>query len=1318
MQQAFTNILGRFAAPFVGVVLLAFGLSTAGAQERNITLLPGTDLPGFDYSVMKDVPVETCQSTCLGDNNCQAFTYNQKANWCFLKSEAGPEAEFGAAISGIVEMSPTFEEIAAARQGELPFLASTNLVGAASRFAAELGITNPPPEGVTYDELVAFAGAQQERANFPEAINAYRQALAIANKDPAVWLELSEAARGYFDAQLASHTPDYDAAMVATLAALNGFLLSETVSERAEALAMFAHALSRREMWRQSIFAYRASLALIDNRALQGRLDEVLAQHGFRVTANEVDSEAANPRICAIFSDPLPPGDIEMSDYVVVANTPRVAIETEQNQVCIEGLSHGSRYEIKLRAGLPSADGETLRKDVELSVYVPDRSPFVGFANNAYVLPAGLGGGLPITSINAEVADIAIYRIGDRSIAAAVRNGIFQDTLNEYSARDIADLYGEKSWEGQVDLARGTANATTTTSIPVSDVLTDIKPGAYVITAKIPGAEQAYWRDVATQWFIVTDLGLTSVSGEDGVHAFVRSLNSAEPVVNANVRLIAVNNEILGEATTDADGRVSFAPGLSRGTGGRAPQLLVAETEAGDYVFLDISKAAFDLTDRGVDGRPSPGPLDLFATTERGVYRPGETVFLTALLRDAEARAVVELPLSMEVERPDGVVARTELLEDQGAGGYFAEIPLIGEAMRGSWNIRLFVDPEASPLANVNFLVEDFEPERLAVEVSAPEGSVAPGEITPVSIAAKYLYGATAPGLGVEADVILRPTSSLDAYPGYIFGREDDPIETEREPLGLVGTTDEQGNAVAEVIVPEPRTTTRPMIAQLLLRLRDSNGRTVERSLSRPVLADMERIGIKPGFEPGSGPARGSEAGFEIISVAPDGETTAIDGLVWTLSRIETDYQWYREGGSWKWEAISTSRQVANGTVDTRADMPVRIGAQVDWGRYVLEVESTGANPASSSYEFYAGYYFADADSDTPDTLQVALDKSSYRIGDTAVLRLDPQYGGTALVMVVDDAIIDMQAVAVPAEGTTVSLPVTADWGPGAYVTAMLYRPASVAERRMPARALGLAFADIDPADSLLKVDLDAPAEALPRQPVKATISLDNVAAGQSAYVAVAAVDLGILNLTSFKVPDPAGWYFGQRQLGMELRDLYGRLIDPTQGSPGALRSGGDGAATRLGTPPATSVLVALHNGIVQADAEGKADISFDMPDFSGTVRLMAMAWTETGVGHSSADIIVRDPVVVTLSPPRFLRVDDQSRLLVEVNNIAGPAGTYRIDVSSDDGLSLDTGNTSVELGAGERTALDLGLTGTRVGNHQLRLVITAPNGDALVKEL
>jgi uncharacterized protein YfaS (alpha-2-macroglobulin family) len=1314
--------LARLAVWLEVAVILAFAVSSPLAGDRSVTVLKDKDLPGFDYSISRGTTLDKCQAACVGDNLCRAFTFNSKTKWCFLKGDV-PEtpADFKGATSGTITTTPAPADIEAARLGELPFPAQ-DLVSSAKYFASQLPTTNPPPKDLAYADLVKAGDVGVEQENPAGAAISYRQALALNKNDPAVWLKLANVtltqADAAYDAQNSSDS--YDLGATASYAALMALIQTPDGDKagRAAAMGALAHALERREMWREAIQTYRTSIALVDNADLQKRLDDTVAQHGFRVTGNDVDAEAADPRICINFSTPLPRGKTDLSGYVVVDGASNIAVETGDSQICLTGIEHGKRYHVKVRAGLPSVDNEKLAKDVELDIYVADRSPFVGFANNAYVLPAGLGGGLPITSVNAKSADVVIYRIGDRSIATAVRNGIFKGTLTGYSAEDVANQYGEKVWTGTVDLAAGANNAMVTTAIPVKDALPNIEPGAYVVTAKVSGDKtQDYWNDLATQWFIVTDLGLTTVSGDDGVHAFVRSLTSAEPVANAKVRLVAVNNEILGEATTDANGEAVFAPGLARGDGGRAPQLLVTETAAGDYAFLDVSKPAFDLTDRGVEGRPSPGPLDLFATTERGVYRPGETVFLTALLRDPHVKAVTNLPLTLDVERPDGVVASHEVLTDQGAGGYFKALALDSNAMRGAWTLRLYADPKAAALDTVTFLVEDFEPERLAFDISAPDAPFKTGEPNDIDVAAKYLYGATAPNLSIEADAVIRPVTTIKGFAGYTFGRTDDTIQTDREPLGVVGTTDESGNAVAEVTLPDPQSTTRPLEADVILRLVDTNGRTVERTISRPVMATGSRIGLKPQFADASGIQQGASAGFDIIAVDPDNKLTAMSGLNWTLSKVDSTYQWYRDNGTWKWENVTTTSKVANGTIDTSATGPATVAAPVQWGQYLLEVTAADGS-ASSSYSFYAGYYYSEAGSDTPDTLKVALDKPAYRLGDTAHLRLDPQFAGTALVMVVDDRIIAMQAVDLPAGGTTIDLPVTADWGPGAYVTATLYRPASAAEKRMPARALGLAFADVDPGDLKLDVQMTAPREATPRTSFTTTLKLGNVPAGTKAYVAVAAVDLGILNLTHFAVPDPDGWYFGQRQLGVEFRDLYGQLIDPTQGILGAVRSGGDEAASRLGTPPATSVLVALHSGVVEVGADGTATVTFDMPDFSGTVRVMAMAWTDTAVGHASADVVVHDPVVVTLSPPRFLRLDDTSRLLVEVTNVSGPAGTYKVELVPGDGLATDAKLTTFDLAAGGRNALNLGLTGTGLGDQTLKVVVTQPDGVQQVKDL
>ena len=151
-----------------------------------------------------------------------------------------------------------------------------------------------------------------------------------------------------------------------------------------------------------------------------------------------------------------------------------------------------------------------------------------------------------------------------------------------------------------------------------------------------------------------------------------------------------------------------------------------------------------------------------------------------------------------------------------------------------------------------------------------------------------------------------------------------------------------------------------------------------------------------------------------------------------------------------------------------------------------------------------------------------------------------------------------------PAEGTTVDLTVTDQWGPGAYVTASLYRPMDIAAKRMPARALGLTWAKVSPGDRDLAVSVDAADEMRPRGPMAIPVSIGNLKPGAKAFVTVAAVDLGILNLTNFQPPAPDDWYFGQRKLGMEIRDVYGHADRPHAGRAGR---GALGRRRRRGAP-------------------------------------------------------------------------------------------------------------------------------------------------------
>ena len=704
--------------------------------------------------------------------------------------------------------------------------------------------------------------------------------------------------------------------------------------------------------------------------------------------------------------------------------------------------------------------------------------------------------------------------------------------------------------------------------------------------------------------------------------------------------------------------------------------------------------------------------------TERGAYRPGETVHVTALVRDPKADAAGDLPLTLILKRPDGVERERVLTQDQGLGARQVDLALSPTAQRGTWRVALYADPKGQPLAEAAFLVEDLEPERLTFTPQSATPTLDLADPPALTIEAAYLYGAPAGGLTVEGETRLSATDSLPGHPGYRFGLAQEEVQPRSEALPQA-QTDAQGRATLIPQLPEMAPSSRPLEAEISLRLIDGNGRPVERSLKLPVTSHQGRLGVKPLFD--GSVEEGGSARFEVLALGPDGARRAVKGVRWTLSKVETRFQWYQQDGTWDYEPVVSTQRVADGTLDLNPDAAAQVEARVGWGAYRLELSAQDGGSLPVSLAFEAGWYVAPGAADTPDLLKVSLDRASYRIGETARARIEPRFPGTAVVMVLDDRLISQTMVEVPAEGATVELPVTDAWGPGAYVVATLFRPMDLAAKRMPARALGLAWAAVDPGTRRLMPGLTVTEKASPRSPLEIGIRVPGLAAGEEAFVTVAAVDQGILNLTAYQPPDPDGWYFGQRRLGVALRDLYGQLIDRMQGVPGVVRSGGDGGIGRIQGPPPTEELVAFFSGIVRLDAQGQARVSFALPDFNGSVRVMAMAWTRAGVGHAVKDVLVRDPVVMAAALPRFLAPGDRSRLLLDLTHLEGPAGDFSLTLAGESGhlrFPDAAAPRTLHLAEGGKARLSIPIQGETVGDERLLLTLRTPDGRDLTKRL
>lgn len=1160
--------------------------------------------------------------------------------------------------------------------------------------------------------LRSDADAAFKRADFRTGLQILGQIAATTPEDGANWLKL---AKTIFQIRSASSSEQTFLLERASTAAYIAYQRAGNPGEEADALAVLGRSMSDRKLWRPALDTLRLSLDLREVAEVRGQYEKMRDEHGFRLLDYTVDSDGASPRACFQFSEDLAKR-VDFAPFLALAGTDKPALSAEGKQLCVDGLKHGERYNIKLRAGLPSTVKETLPKSAEFNIYVRDRKPFVRFTGRAYVLPRTGQRGIPLVSVNTPAVNVNVFRIGDRNLINTVIDSDFQKTLSRYQLSDLGDERGQKVWTGELATAAGTLNQDTVTAFPVDEALGNLQPGVYVMTAapKSPGNDDD--GTLATQWFIVSDMGLAAFSGNDGIHVFVNSLASTEAVANAEIRLVARNNEILATRKTDNAGHVLFEAGLARGEGGLSPALLTVTSEKADYAFLSLKTSAFDLTDRGVAGRETPAGADAFVYAERGVYRSNETVYLTALLRDGQGNAMTGGPLTMVIERPDGVEYRRAQLADQGAGGRSMAVPLNSAVPTGTWRARAYTDPKGASVGETTFMVEDYIPERIEFDLTSKDKLIKAETPVELKVDGHFLYGAPASGLSLEGDMLVTSAASgRPGYPGYQFGvADEETASNERTPIENLPEADANGVATFPVSLAKPPSSTRPQEAQIFIRMAETGGRAVERKLVLPVAPATNLIGIKPLFGD-KNVAEGDKAEFDVVFVAPDGKQLARDGLRYELMKMESRYQWYRQNSSWEYEPVKSTSRVADGDLTLTSDKAARVSLAPQPGRYRLDVKSSDVDGPISSVQFDVGWY-SDGSADTPDLLETSIDKQEYASGDTMTVSVNARTAGKLTINVLGDRLLTTQTVDVKEGTQQVKLPVAKDWGTGAYVLATLRRPLDTAAQRMPGRAIGLKWFGIDKKTRTLQVALSPPPLVRPGTALKIPVKLGGLNPGEDAKIVVAAVDVGILNLTNYKPPAPDDYYLGQRRLTAEVRDLYGQLIDGMQGTRGQLKTGGDSAGELTGAPP-TQKPLALYSGIVTVGPDGSAEVSFDIPEFAGTARVMAVAWSATKVGRANIDVTVRDPVVLTATLPRFLLNGDKGTMSFDLDNVEGAPGDYSISVKTTGPVKV-TGNpsTTVKLAAKQRTSMALALDAGGAGVANLDVDITGPNGLTLAR--
>ncbi|MFT7722310.1 MAG: alpha-2-macroglobulin [Roseateles sp.] len=957
-------------------------------------------------------------------------------------------------------------------------------------------------------------------------------------------------------------------------------------------------------------------------------------------------------------------------------------------------------YRITMNAGLAARGGATLAAAQTCEATSEAMPPSFYFASRGLVLPAGQNGGLPVVSVNTPEVDLQFLRVKPEALPA------FLEQVGGRRERHADEGGGDDSWgDGQrrlkgtvggwaldelramadsVYLARfktdPRANRRNVSFLPVEKIPALQQPGIYVAVMSQPGR---FGWDYQVTHYYVTDIGLHLRRHAAQIDVFTTSLKSGKAQGGVALTLVDDAGRALAQAQTDGEGHAVF-------TGRHDRARAVLARQGGEMAMLSLRDAALDLSEFEATGHPSRSHK-LFVYAGRDLYRPGERFDVSVLSRDADGRLPARLlPLTLTVKKPDGSKLAEQLVPPRQPGqGYFQHtIALPADAPTGGWTLQARVDPSArQPDAQWSFKVEEFLPERMKLTLAAPEAPLA-GEVRlPVQVRGDYLYGAPAAGNRLQASVATERLANplAQQLPGFVFGDfADDPARTRQD----LPEAELDADGRAEVTLTAPLAGRRsPMRVRGAFSLLESGGRPVVRSLERSWWPAPALVAVRPLFDRDVAP-EGGQAGFEVVRVGATGAFRPASGLRLTLVREERQWYWrHDDNRGWHAGFTTTDEPVEARTLKLPAKATVNL--PVRWGRYRLEIADPQTGQALR-YGFYAGYGAQDADDigNRPDRVQLQLQGAPYRAGDVARLAIKPPHDGQAIVTVEGDRVLWSRRVAVKASGTALDIPVDAAWARNdLYVTVAAFRPGSDGDRVTPARALGLVHLPLDRGDRKLRVALAAPAKTLPSTALPARVKVPQLA-GRPAIVTVSAVDAGILAITGFKTPDPADFFFGKHRYGADILDLYGRLIEKMDGNVAQQRFGGDAGKRDTQSLPRKLLLVDLFSGPVQLDAQGEASVPVKLPDFNGTLRLMAVVSGADRYGSAQAETVVAAPLVAELNLPRFIAPGDTATVALDLTNLSGAPQEVRVALSATGPVRIGGGPQTLRLADRQRQVL------------------------------
>ncbi len=1033
---------------------------------------------------------------------------------------------------------------------------------------------------------------------------------------------------------------------------------------------------------------------------------------------------------CA-FSDPIDDKQ-KLSNYISLSNGANLRFAVDLNIVKVYPATRETgTYTLTIEKGLKTTTGKRLDQTITREVMFEQLKPTVKFVGKGVILPNSNGLHLTFQSVNYQSVDVEVYRIYESNILQFLQ-------INKLDEDDEMYRVGKNILNTRINLAEKKAvNLSTwnTFSIDLAKLI-EPEPGAiYRVTLTGHGkigsgsdddddydyyeyyaARRARIRNV-----LATDIGLTAKMGDaNDVYVIASNLITTEPMLNIQLKAYNSVNQLIGEASTDKEGvavvKCSDDPSI----------IIAQQGKQKSYLRLDYN--SLSLSNFDISGTSVQSGLKGFIYGERGVWRPGDTLFLAFMLEDKNKTLPVNHPVNFELRDPNRQIANKQVKTSGINGLYRFTVPTNSEAITGVWEVRVEVGGQ---YFSKSLKIETVKPNRLKIDLQLEHIPILSNEGLTGTLNVHWLHGAIARNLPVRINArITQARTSFKDYATYTF---DDPSKyfyTEEQTL-VDGKLDENGKMRLNksIDVSESPGMLRMFIST---RVFEEGGDFSTDEFVTTYSPYESYVGIKA--PKGDGYYNrleiGEEQTFDVATVDETGKP---------VSRRNMKVEVYKVGWSWWWASVrgnasySDSRYITpvySATVSTQNGKGQFRHKWTDNGYYIVKMtdpvsEHVTAVPVYASYPYWYG---GEEEGGGATMLQMTVEKPSYNLGEEAVITFPASKGAKALVSIESGSNVKRSFwVECKDANGRISIPTTADMVPNVFVHISLIQPHAQTENDAPIRLYGVVPLMVEDPQTRLSPVIDMPSELRPEESFKIKVSEKN---GQAMSYTLAIVDDGLLDLTRFRTPNPWDVFYAREALGIRTWDIYDFVIGAYGGKIEqlfAIGGGDEGEDSESSSKAQRFKPVVKYIGPFTVEKGKTNEHKLNLPPYIGSVRTMVVATNGRGFGSADKTTPVRKPLMTLATLPRVVgpgedvwvpvtifAMDDkikQVNVEIKTNEI------FTIDGSSKQNVSFSaTGDQTVYFklnvknytGIGKVTAMVN--SGSEKAEHAIEIDVRNPN--------